>query len=482
MRGRFLQARPAGWWTGAFVLLGLGLRAYHFLRIPSLWHDEAALVLNVISKDFAELLGPLFCFEAAPPLFLWIERAVRLALGDGLLALRLVPFLASCASLLLLVPIARRLLEPRAVPWAILLFACSDRLLWHACEAKPYALDVLGATLVLAVHVWTENGPLLRRLLLYTLLAPLLIFVSYPGCFLCGGILIALLPAILQHREPRLMAAYGLLGLVVALTFLVLLLGPIRAQRCGEMDSCWLTQFPPLHFPWRVPGWVFFSSLDVVNYCYKPVGQFLAVPALVGLFWLWRQKQQPLVLLVMVPWLLGLIASFLKAYPYGGTRVDVFLAPALALLIGAGLPVCLAWLNARSRLATVALGAVVLVPIGRTAYHVAVPWDRADCAGASAYILARHQPGEAILTDHWEYLYYFRHVKPRVVLLPGTTGEPAPRCWIVLSGGEPDHRQRMIAQMLSAGWSLEEQRDFAHAGVFLLLPPKGPDRVVHAGH
>src|SRR5437762_13901671 len=93
-------------WTTSLVMLGLGLRLYHYVRNPSMWHDEAALVLNVLHKGFLDLLGPLSFAEAAPPAFLWIEKAVTLLLGDSTYALRLIPFLASCATLLLLVPIA----------------------------------------------------------------------------------------------------------------------------------------------------------------------------------------------------------------------------------------------------------------------------------------------------------------------------------------------------------------------------------------
>src|SRR5438552_759946 len=77
------------------IAAGLGLRTFHFVRDPSMWHDEAALVLNVLQSGFGELLGPLRFAEAAPPLFLWAERAVSLVFGDGTFALRLVPFVAS---------------------------------------------------------------------------------------------------------------------------------------------------------------------------------------------------------------------------------------------------------------------------------------------------------------------------------------------------------------------------------------------------
>ena len=126
----------------AFVGLGVALRLFHYLRDPSIWHDEAALVLNVLNKGFLDLLGPLLFADASPPLFLWLERAAVLLGGDSTFAVRLWPLLASCAAVVLMVPLARRLVQPRAVPWAALL-AVSDRLLWHASEAKPYSLDVL---------------------------------------------------------------------------------------------------------------------------------------------------------------------------------------------------------------------------------------------------------------------------------------------------------------------------------------------------
>ena len=58
------------------VALGLALRGYHYFREPSMWHDEAAVAVNVLNRGYADLLGPLTFHEAAPPLFLWLEKAV----------------------------------------------------------------------------------------------------------------------------------------------------------------------------------------------------------------------------------------------------------------------------------------------------------------------------------------------------------------------------------------------------------------------
>ena len=47
------RSKDADRWLLALLALGLALRAAHYLRDPSIWHDEAALLLNVLGKDFA---------------------------------------------------------------------------------------------------------------------------------------------------------------------------------------------------------------------------------------------------------------------------------------------------------------------------------------------------------------------------------------------------------------------------------------------
>ena len=63
-----------GLWVPAAVFVGLALRVYHYLRCPAVWHDEAALIVNVLGLSFGEMFGPLLHAEAAPPLFLMAEH------------------------------------------------------------------------------------------------------------------------------------------------------------------------------------------------------------------------------------------------------------------------------------------------------------------------------------------------------------------------------------------------------------------------
>jgi hypothetical protein len=451
-------------WIGCLVALGLALRAWHFLRDPSVWHDEAALIVNVLGKSFGELLGPLLFAEAAPPLFLWVERATILGLGDSTYALRLVPFLASCASLVLLAWLAKRVLPESAAPWAVLLFAVSDRLLWHSCEAKPYTLDVFLAVGCAALLEATRHWSTVARIALCLPLAPLTVFLIYPGCFICGGLLVALLPEVWRDGRPRTWLTYAVLAGTIFVAFGLLLTGPIRAQRCELMTRCWDAQFPPLDRPWAVPLWVLRSTIDVVNYCCRPAGEALSILAAIGAVVLWRRGQRSLVTVLLVPIGLALVASFAGSYPYGGAPILVYAAPAFCLMIAAALPSTCAYLKSWGRPLPWIIAILLLIPLGNTLLRAAVPWRRADCDKASTYVLQHRRPNDTVRTNHWEYEYYFRH-------LAAPTTEPGGRLWVVITGIEPPEVHRGLADQMAGGhWHLTESRAYMFTSVYLFEP------------
>jgi hypothetical protein len=471
--------RTPGALVNLLLLLGLALRGYGYLRDPSMWHDEAALVLNVLDKDFTDLLGPLYLSEAAPPLFLWAERGVVLLLGDSTYALRLLPFLASCAALLLIPPIARRLLRPAAVPWAVLLFAFNDHLMWHATEAKPYSLDVLAATALLAVWVTTRGWSLERQILLYAGLAPLVILLAYPGCFLLGGLMLVLLPALWRERArvaPRL--AYGTLALSVGAAFLLLYLGPVRAQRNAGLVDWWSYAFPPWGGPWwAVPVWVVRNTLGVLSYCCAPVGHLLAGILVVGAVGLWRRGERMALALLLAPAGLALLAAFLGGYPYCGSRLHVYLAPAVVLLTAGGVSPALAWLAARWRPAAVGLAGLVLTAVGTVAYNTAFPYGRPANVATSRYVLAERRPDEIVWSNAWEHSYYFRHLGSDFIpqwAAPSRLGGPL---WLVVVAATAREREEAIGRMAPAGWRPARRREFYRTTVLLLEPPAPGDAV-----
>ena len=458
---------PLAW----LVALGLGLRFFHYGRNPALWHDEAVTVLNVIRKNFGELLGPLYASATGPPGFLWLQKCVTLAFGDGTYSLRLVSVLASCAGLIVLAQSARRMLGPAGAFAAVLLVACSDRLLWHAAEARHYSSDFFFGAILLALLLEASGWPSGRRAFLFAALAPIIIFSSYPGVFLCGGVFIALWPALWRERR---WAAAAVLGAAIVLAFAAFYFITIRTQRSAAMDAAWVHAFPDWRRPWTVPFWTVRSTVGVFDYAARPLGGILLAAALVGGVRFWRAGRREPVLFALVPMLLALLAALAKSYPYTGARTMVFAMPALVVMIGHGFDGMLAW-RTGGRAVRVVVRLLVAVPFAATfglaLYRVVLPWPRAETAAASAYVLTHRQVDEPVTANHWEYEYYFRGLGAEFVPEMRLLAAPAraPRIWIVITAGDLRARDALIVAT-GERWRVLERREFAGTSLVLAAP------------
>jgi uncharacterized membrane protein len=105
-RARFLQLN--------ILLLGVLLRVAQWGYQAPLWHDEAAVIHNVESKNARQLLGPLSESVAAPPGFLLMLRGLYDCFGHSSLLYRLPSLLAGSAAMFCFAALASRLLTPTA--------------------------------------------------------------------------------------------------------------------------------------------------------------------------------------------------------------------------------------------------------------------------------------------------------------------------------------------------------------------------------
>jgi len=203
--------------------------------------------------------------------------------------------------------------------------------------------------------------------------------------------------------------------------------------------------------------WSIASTLEVFRYCFAPAGYLLVVFAAIGVRRLWRVGSGDFLLLALAPLGLNLLAAFAHGYPYGGCRVCVHAAPGLALVIGEGVRASVA---ASARWGTLVLAiAIVTLPCALTAYRLVKPWDRFDCAAASAYVHAHRQAGERVYGNHWEVEYYFRHDLSNFALLPANDITAAERCWVVLASGRPKDRE-VLLEALAHGRRLTDRQEF----------------------
>jgi hypothetical protein len=454
MRPNRLQSADV--WRCAFVAAGVLVRLVHVLRDPPLWHDEAALVLNAVYLDVSECFGKLLHHEAAPPLFLVLERLTLQTVGDSGLALRLPVLVIGCLSLVIFAALARRVVPPWPAALGTALFAGSDRLVWHATEAKPYAVDVFVAVLVAWGYVRTRDLPLRVQCAMWLAILPAAQWLTFPGCFVAGGLLLALLPAARRAGWAD-RVGYGVLGLAVVGSFVALAVGPAKAQQDGAMAGCWVNHFADWSRPAGVPVWAVASTLEVLRYALVPFGQVLAPVAVVGAVRLGR-LDPTLLTALLAPLGLAFVAALLGRYPYGGARVCVFAAPALILLVAEGVPVCGDWLCRRSWLGPAVLFIVLVLPIAQTAYRIAVPWPRADFRAAVDYVNSQFREGDLVASDHWEVLYYTRGREERVCEPREIADRRPTRVW-VLTGTDPGVGERRLRQV-PPDWQRVDARTF----------------------
>jgi mannosyltransferase len=128
-------------WILAFVALGCVLRLTG-LDVHSLWFDEGGTLAIAKSADVAEALR----LDRHPPLSALAVRAWIAAFGEGDAALRSLPALASCATLVLFASWARDWVRGGAASLAaVALFAVAPFQVWHGQELRMYPLVQLGA-------------------------------------------------------------------------------------------------------------------------------------------------------------------------------------------------------------------------------------------------------------------------------------------------------------------------------------------------
>jgi peptidoglycan/LPS O-acetylase OafA/YrhL len=461
-----LHLIPGRAWIAGAIGLGVFLRLWHYVRNPDVWLDEAALLVNVVERSYASLLTPLLWHEAAPPLFLWAQRWLAVNVSDSTWGMRLLPFLAACATLIVFLPLTR-LIDRKMVPVAVLLVASSVKFIDHAVEAKPYALDVLLATSAASAFVLTREWAPVWRALVFAAITPALVWISYPGVFIMAGVAAALAWE-LRRASARERLALGVLLLAIGISFLVLFVGPIQAQRSAAILENWRWAFPATLSPLVVTTWLARSLVGIADYCFRPFGGLLLIPVAFGLA-AWREKRRHAELLLLILTLaLSAVAGLLGQYPFSGTRVMVFALPALALLAAEGVGVILfrmpqeaAWLRAT------VMAAVIVPPLALCARQLVMPSSRPETAAASAFVLAVRDSTEPVAANSWEYRYYLRDLGASFIQL-GEQPLPAAidRVWCIVQGESPGMRRQHASQLAGSSYEVGREVDFHRVSVF----------------
>lgn len=433
-----LAPRPP-WEDGAALFLiaaGALLRVFQWLGGRSLWLDEIMLSRNVLDRGWTELLGtPLHFNQVAPAGFLALQKLAVTLFGDGELALRAVPLLASFASLFLFWRVARRFLGGWVLVGALGSFAASSALLWYSSEAKQYSTDVAAtlAVLLLALRLYDRQGDLRRAAVAAAIGGPL-VLLSQPALLSAAGQGIAL---VLVHLRRRPRSAWGPILIVGAgwgagaLLATALSLRALSPETRDYMQGFWSRSFLPA--PWASHDALFWLPRTVrgllelyLTYwgAEDPIRRgavvVLGYLAAAGLLVLPFGRRPPGYFLLTVPIVAALAASAAHLLPFRHRvaiwAVPFFLIAAFAVIqaLGARLP--------RFPAAGVALLLGLAVPVLSFALSPRLPWSSEDLRPVLERLVRERREGDVL------YVYYgarqaLEFYGPRLGLRDWTAGE-----------------------------------------------------------
>ncbi len=455
------------------VALGLLLRARQYLANRSLWLDEAMLALNIIEKNVAGLFGKLDYNQGAPLGFLLLEKLAVTLFGSGERALRLLPLMAGCASLVVFYFVARKLLNAPGLLAALALFALSPTLIYYSSEVKQYATDVFIATLLLFLFFTRHSSRLTQySLLISGLLAP---WFSHPAIFTLVAIGLTLLIENRRHPLPTLA-----LGAAWLASFAILYLVSLR-QLSGNtfLLAYWREYFE------ANPLAVWLGLFE------NPAGLTISAPllalgALAGLASIAKHNWKiglPLALLLIF----ALLASELGQYPLAG-RMALFTVPLIYIFLAGAID--FAWnIFPRPRfisplLALALTGALLYAPALDSVQKFLAPKSPEHMRPAISYLVSNLKPGDQVYIYNWALPAFRYYADPGIEYVAGGlhTDDPQallaeldqfkgqPRVWVLVSHvyekGAYNEKDLLLEYLNQLG---QKKRQFIEPGTSVYL-------------
>lgn len=351
-------------WTA--IILGFAARTWALSQRGSLWLDEAALALNVMTRGFGELLAPLDWGQAAPVGFLWLERAVAWHAESPETWLRLVPWLAGVSLPWLLWQLGRRTFGTGAGALAAVAGAGSLLALRYSTEAKPYASDamVAAALMLLTLHV-RESPHARRRWLALGAASVLGVACSLPAIFVVLTVAVVLLGDS-ASRTSRAARRVGLPSFALALAVLALLW--FTSYRAGAASEALRAYWAPVMLDITADDRVVRVLRVFMELAWVPLrwtGSLVGIAVGTALWWsglvLIARRRATDALLLGGPVLVAMAASAVDAYPLSD-RLAFFAVPGVWVAQAAAVVgVRNALLSKRSVVANARMAAVFVV-------------------------------------------------------------------------------------------------------------------------
>ncbi len=187
-RKETLAARFRRWEVPVLCILALGFAAIRLWNLTTFCLDSDEIFSLLCARySLPHLLQSVQFDVVHPPLFyalLWVWRGIG---GEGLLWLRLLPFLLSVAALVPAWRVFNQLdLGPLARMIAMALLAINDYQVFHARYVRMYALFFLLSVVSISLFLSILQSAAPKRVMLLTAVNLMLVYTQYFGWMVIG--------------------------------------------------------------------------------------------------------------------------------------------------------------------------------------------------------------------------------------------------------------------------------------------------------
>lgn len=325
----------------SILLLGVLLRVCIYLQNRNLFLDEANVARNIYERSFVGLLHPLSYYQYAPPVFLWLLKALSSIAGYSEYVFRFIPLISGVGSLFLLYLLLDRYRIKKVAWYPLFLFATGLIYLRYATEVKQYSSDCMIALclIYLALSVDWRSMSRWGFLLLWALVGSIATWSSMPSVFILAGVGAYYACLFYSSRDYSNMSAsivVLLIWLIQFLAYYILILKP-------QISSDYLQNFHKESFLYPIPhsrvelshNWL--MTIDILKVAagfWLLSVLFHGVAIFMAIYVALRSKSISALLLI-VPIILLFFAAVLHQYALT-PRIILFDLPLVLILIASG--------------------------------------------------------------------------------------------------------------------------------------------------
>lgn len=400
------------------IFIGAFLAIYQFIFNRSLWLDEAALALNIISKDFIGLTKPLDHNQVAPIGFLFIERISVLIFGKNELALRIFPLISFLTSIPFFYLFSNKLVKNNVIALiSTSIFSITLPLLSYSSEVKQYSIDVLFVIIILYYSLTLQPNKN-KSLFIYALIGSIAVWFSNVSIIILfvAGVYFLYFENY-QNKNHKILFPF----LFWATSFFIyyyLFIHNHPATEC--MRTYWKKAFLPLNpFSKDFYSFLFWATKQI--YGLLGFGPFWFIPLLISLSaigFILKYRNYTLLYFCLAPIIVHLLLSGLSLYPFSG-RLILYLTPLIILIFSIGLYHLFEFTNKKIlRLPYLLLILPVLImfyPI-----HLNFPIKKEEIKNSLNYIEKNIKKDEAIYVYYGSYRAFDFYKETKIININNT--------------------------------------------------------------